>query len=203
MEMTYEEMVTQNMGLVRHVSKRYRGRADYEDILQCGYYGLCEAAQRFDPTRGVRFATFACSYITGRIHRYYREFAISPVKLPRSMVDAICRGEQENVVCLHDTVSEDSSYLSQIPYAYNLEDQCISSLELRSIIHYVKMNFRERDVKIYLCALLDNVNQKEIARKFSVSQTKVSRTIKRINTKIQNRFRKGAIYESKAANNRR
>ena len=203
MSNTYEEMGTKNMGLVRHVSKPYRGRADYEDILQCGYYGLCEAAQRFDPSRGTSFATFACSYIKGRIQRYYREFAISPLKLPRSMVDAICRGERENVICLHDMVSEGSSYLSQIPYAYNLEDQCISGMELCSIIHYIKMNFNERDLRIYLCALFYNVKQKEIAGQFGVSQTKVSRTIKRINTKIQNRFSKGVIYESKAADNRR
>lgn len=41
-----------------------------EDLLQCGYLGLCQAASRFEPTRGVSFATFAYSCICNAVRVY-------------------------------------------------------------------------------------------------------------------------------------
>lgn len=187
MSNTYEEMVTKNMGLVRHVSKHYRGRADYEDILQCGYYGLCEAARRFDPSRGTSFATFACSYIKGRIQRYYREFAISPLKLPRSKINAICCGEQENVPFVRDGDGEES-YFNQISDVYNLEEQCIAKIELSEAIQYIKQNFSDFKVAVYFAYFFGNKVQSEIAKSAHISQSRVSHIIQEINSNIKNRF---------------
>ena len=40
---------------------------DYEDVLSDGTIGLIEAVERFDPSRGVKFETYAISRIRGSI----------------------------------------------------------------------------------------------------------------------------------------
>lgn len=40
---------------------------EWEDSMSAGYLGLLKAAERFDPTRGVQFPTFAIDVIRGAI----------------------------------------------------------------------------------------------------------------------------------------
>jgi RNA polymerase sigma factor for flagellar operon FliA len=66
------ELMARHLPLVRILaSKLYRLRWDdtlaFEDYYQMGAVGLAEAAQRYDPTRGAQFPTFASWRITGAI----------------------------------------------------------------------------------------------------------------------------------------
>jgi RNA polymerase sigma factor FliA len=66
------ELVLKHLPLVRTLAaKLYRLRWDnsvaFDDYFQMGAVGLMEASQRFDPTRGVQFGTFASWRITGAI----------------------------------------------------------------------------------------------------------------------------------------
>lgn len=45
----------------------------YEDILQEALYGLCLAAQRYDPDKGVKWTTYAWRCAYGRICNYFRD----------------------------------------------------------------------------------------------------------------------------------
>jgi len=42
-------------------------QVDFDDYLQYAHVGLIESVERFDPERGVKFATFAANRITGAI----------------------------------------------------------------------------------------------------------------------------------------
>lgn len=59
---------------------------DSADIRQVAYLGLIKAVQRFNPARGVPFASFAIPTITGEIKRYLRDccWVIRP---PRHLQD--------------------------------------------------------------------------------------------------------------------
>jgi RNA polymerase sigma factor FliA len=66
------ELVVKHLPLVRTLAgKLYRMRWDnsvhFDDYCQMGAIGLIEAAQRYDPTRGAQFGTFASWRITGAI----------------------------------------------------------------------------------------------------------------------------------------
>lgn len=59
-DLSREEVVQQNMGLVHSCAHRLKGRGiEYEDLVQAGCIGLMKAADAFDRERGVLFSTYA------------------------------------------------------------------------------------------------------------------------------------------------
>ncbi len=68
-----EQMIKQNMPLVGFVTSRFLGRGhEYEDLYQYGCIGLIKAVDRFDPSYGVTFSTYAVPLIIGEIKRFLR-----------------------------------------------------------------------------------------------------------------------------------
>ncbi len=67
-------LIERHEGLVRHVARDYGSRGEsYEDIVSVGHVGLIHAVDRFDPSRGTKFATFAVPTIKGEIQRHFRD----------------------------------------------------------------------------------------------------------------------------------
>jgi RNA polymerase sigma factor (sigma-70 family) len=59
-----EEMIESNLGLVYFIARRYAGRGvPFEDLVQEGTVGLVRAVDKFDRSRGVRFSTYAVTWI--------------------------------------------------------------------------------------------------------------------------------------------
>lgn len=58
---TKQKLVEDNIRLVYHIANKHNCKD--EDTLQYGLYGLCKAADLYDPNRGVKFSTFAYNYI--------------------------------------------------------------------------------------------------------------------------------------------
>lgn len=78
------QIVQLNRGLVRKVAHRLALQCaePYEDLEQCGYLGLIAAIERFDPTQGCAFSSFAVPYIRGEILHFLRDRAHS-LRIPR------------------------------------------------------------------------------------------------------------------------
>ncbi len=77
-------LVKLNLGLVRKVAHRlaHQCAEPYEDLEQCGYMGLITAIERFDPSQGYAFSSFAVPYIRGEILHFLRDRA-NTVRIPR------------------------------------------------------------------------------------------------------------------------
>jgi RNA polymerase primary sigma factor len=66
----FEELIHSNLNFVARVAGEYRGMGiPFEDLLNEGNVGLCEAAYRFDPERGNKFVTYAVWWIRRSILR--------------------------------------------------------------------------------------------------------------------------------------
>ena len=78
------KLVTDNMGLINLVIKRYLGfGVDYEDLFQIGSIGLIKAAKAFDKDKNLQFSTYAVAKITGEIKTYLRDNG--EIKIPRNI----------------------------------------------------------------------------------------------------------------------
>ena len=67
-------LVTENMGLVYMVVKRFSDRGyDLQDLVQIGAIGLIKAIDRFDTTLSYSFSTYAVPLIMGEIRRFLRD----------------------------------------------------------------------------------------------------------------------------------
>ena len=79
-----EVLIEQNLGLVRHIVKRFLGRGyEAEDLFQIGVIGLIKAIDKFDTEYDVKFSTYAVPLITGEIKRFIRDDGM--IKVSRNL----------------------------------------------------------------------------------------------------------------------
>ena len=77
-----EELITRHLAFVPSVVAKFRGKAEWEDLVQVGYVGLMKAVDAYDPGQNVRFSTYAHHCIVGEICHYLRD-RIDMVRRPR------------------------------------------------------------------------------------------------------------------------
>lgn len=85
-----EELVAQNMPLIKSIVKRFRNKSiEYDDLIQLGSLGLIKAINNFDASFNVKFSTYAVPMISGEIKRFIRDDGC--MKVSRSVKALSCK----------------------------------------------------------------------------------------------------------------
>lgn len=80
-----EKLVTEHLPVAEHIAHRFRHRGEpAEDLEQVAKLGLVHAVDRFDPSRGTEFLSFAVPTITGEVRKYFRDAGWA-MRVPRRL----------------------------------------------------------------------------------------------------------------------
>lgn len=104
-----ERLIVLHLDLVTSLARRlsYDTR-QLEDLIQVGYIGLIKAIDRFDPSKGTRFSSYAAPTIAGEIKRYLRD---------KSKIIRVPRHVQERRAAIERVATELTQRLGHPPSA--------------------------------------------------------------------------------------
>lgn len=76
-------LIEEYLYIAEILSRKYIGKGiDYDDIYQVASIGLIYSVDRFDPTKGYEFSSFATPTIIGEIKKYFRDKGWT-IRVPR------------------------------------------------------------------------------------------------------------------------
>lgn len=213
-----EELVKENIPLVKSVVKRFKGRGEYDDLMQLGAIGFIKAIQNFDETYGVRFSTYAVPMISGEIKRFLRDDgAVKVSRWAKTLaqkinvfideklksgekeptVDEIAQNfgvEAEQVVFAMDT----GHYLFSLSSTVGdddvtLEDKIVGDRSPDEDLDKIMLkdfieDLPEREKKVIILRYFRDKTQSEIAAELGVSQVQVSRIECKVLQKLKDKL---------------
>ena len=95
-EKAVNELVTSNLKFVISVAKDYQGLGvPLSDLINEGNIGLIKAANRFDPSRGFRFISYAVYWIKRSIMQSLNDNS-RMIRLPTNIISKISKLNKEN-----------------------------------------------------------------------------------------------------------
>ena len=110
-----EQLISGYLPVAKHIARRFaRRREPLEDLVQVATVGLINAVDRFEPTRGSDFFSFALPTITGELRRYFRDYSWS-TRVPRRLKDLH--------VAIRSTQTELSQQLGRAPRPSEIAEQ--------------------------------------------------------------------------------
>ncbi|NCA67539.1 MAG: sigma-70 family RNA polymerase sigma factor [Clostridia bacterium] len=170
-------LVTHNMRLVVHIAKKYVGIMDSDDLISVGAIGLLKAIDTFQYDKGTQFSTYAAKCIDNEILMTIR--ANKKNQACVSLYQTIGIDKEGNEITLIDTLYNDDNV------AMKVEKQCVKE----KLLEIIEKVLSEREYKIicmrYGLKELDVLPQREIAKKFSISRSYISRIEKKALQKLK------------------
>lgn len=157
-----ELLVMHNTRFVISIAKKYQGRGTpLSDLISEGNLGLIEAAKRFDPSRGLRFTTYAVWWIKKGI----LESIDGEIKNTHTSIDAPIGGEDEDFTIANRLKSDsrDTDHL--------VEDES-KKIEVHLLLSQLKT--REQEIIKSLFGIDTRaIGIEEAGRKFGLTQQRI------------------------------
>lgn len=134
------ELVERNLKFVISVAKQYtNSKVQLEELVNEGNYGLIEAAQKFDPTRGFKFISYAVWHIRKNVADYMNKYSRT-VRIPINRITELNKlkkemsaleQKNERPIAAQDLVGLEGSDLNfdNINMLLTLDTMSISSLD--------------------------------------------------------------------------
>lgn len=172
-EYSREKILIHNIKLVVYLVKNHFLNTGYEEkeLVSVGIIGLIKAIDSFDINKNIKFNTYASTCIYNEIKMFFRKF--NKYLDIDSLEKVIVSDEEGNELKIVNTIST----------CENIEDDFIKKEEIQ-IIKELLEELPERDreiIKMYMGFYDDKMyTGAEIGKKYNISQSYVSRKIKKI-----------------------
>ena len=172
-----EILVKHNLRLVAHIAKKYANYGDNDELISIGSIGLIKAVESFKSDKGTSLATYASRCIENEILMTMRT-----TKKHRSNVslnEPIGVDKDGNELVIMDMLESDQNVIEDVENSIMME-------KLTAITKSV-LDKREYEI-IKMRYGLENIGaltQREVAKKFNISRSYVSRIEKKALEKIK------------------
>ena len=172
-----EILVKHNLRLVAHIAKKYSNYGDNDELISIGSIGLIKAIESFKPDKGTQLATYASRCIENEILMTMRTS-----KKHRSNVslnEPIGVDKDGNELVIMDMLCDDCSVIEDVE----------NSIMMEKLLRITKAVLDEREYEIirlrYGLGGCGALTQREVAKKFNISRSYVSRIEKKALEKIK------------------
>jgi RNA polymerase sigma-B factor len=212
----HDDLVLHHTPLARSLAQRFVARGhSREDLEQVAMVGLVMAANRFDPSRGTAFSTYATSTILGELKRFFRSTSWR-VHVPRSLQERYLavRDAAEAYRDLHQrapTIAElatavgcgvdavieamgagDAMVTASLSHAADTGvPDIVDAMDPIAFfidshtVEQLLQRLPERERAVVALRYREELSQREIAARVGVSQMQVSRMLRRAGTRLQ------------------
>lgn len=110
-----DTLIRRHRALAVGIARRYAGHGEeIEDLVQVATIGLIKAIDGFDPSRGVRFSTYAGVTISGELKRHFRD---------RTWSMSVPRGAKEAALRTRSVLEDSAQDLGRMPTVQELTDR--------------------------------------------------------------------------------
>lgn len=176
-------LIEEYLYIAEILSKKYIGKGiDYDDIYQVASIGLIYSVDRFDPTKGYEFSSFATPTIIGEIKKYFRDKGWT-IRVPRRIQELskkimIAKNKLSQEYQRTPTVEDIAEFLNASPEeiiesmeaskVYTLQSLDIvydsgddKKMSLQDLIGEDEKYFDKIDLKDFLLKSMKNLNEVE------------------------------------------
>lgn len=162
-------LIERNLRLVAHICKKYTTtNVEQDDLISIGTIGLIKGINSFEPTKGVRLATYVARCIDNEILMHLR--SIKKLGAEVYLDDPIGKDKDDNTVTLQEVLENNDK---------NIEDEIDTKFKIKAMYKKMKevLKLREKTI-LELRFGLDGKKpktQNQIAEMMGISRSYVSR----------------------------
>lgn len=181
-----EILVKHNLRLVAHIAKKYSNYGDNDELISIGSIGLIKAIESYKPDKGTQLATYASRCIENEILMTMR--ATKKHRSNVSLNEPIGVDKDGNELVIMDMLEADTSVIEDVE----------NSIIMEKLLNITKEVLDEREFEIirlrYGLGGIGALTQREVAQKFDISRSYVSRIEKKALDKIKRNVTKEDLY---------
>lgn len=138
-----EQLVTENLGLVWAVARRFMGRGyELDDLYQIGCIGLMKCIDKFDLSYDVKFSTYAVPMISGEIKRFLRDDGM--IKVSRTLKETAYKVKKAREEIINRTGIEPK--LEELSELLEIDvEEIVASLEVNVEVESIHKTIYQND----------------------------------------------------------
>ena len=172
-----EILVKHNLRLVAHIAKKYSNYGDNDELISIGSIGLIKAIDSFRPDKSTTLATYASRCIENEILMTMRTSKKHRSNVSLNEPIGVDKGGNELVIM--DMLCDERSLIDDVE----------NNMMVEKLLKLTKEVLNEREFEIvrlrYGLGGCPALTQREVAKKFDISRSYVSRIEKKALEKIR------------------
>lgn len=169
-----EQFFLQNRNFSFFIAQRYKNTGiPQDDLVSMCNVGMMKAYNTFDPTKKIKFATYASTIMNNEILMFLRK---NKKHLGTMSMDMKLNVDIDgNELTLEDVLEDER---------VKLDDNLMRGA-LTDVVEGFKETLDDRERYVFTARLIEGRNQPDIANELGISQSYISRIVKKITKQLQ------------------